>query len=278
MLRIIHGLLMLVIFSPIFTQQVFAGDGGPLFVKIDYFKAAPGGTGDYVNLEREIWKPLHEERYSRGIIKSWNFYQVMAGEPDVPYQFIAVNVFDDYDMIDYFDLEDIMETVYPDKKPEDLMKQTHASREVVRTEIWQVDGKIIPDEATVVSGNYLTVNYFDSRGGSGEHMEMELDFWGPIHETRIDKDILNSWTMYTLLYPGGDARIYTYSTIDYYESLGDMREPVGVGLAQVAHAGLSDEEIDDFFNRTGASRSLFKTELWKRLDFVGDQSGYLGNN
>lgn len=265
---------MTMVLIPLMSQYVHAGEGDPLFVKIDYFKPAPGETGEYVSLERELWKPLHEERYNRGIIKSWNFYQVMAGEPDVPYQYIAVNVFDDFGMIDYFDLEDIMQTVYPDKDPGDLMKRTHASREVVRTEIWQINGKIIPEEATGVSGNYLTVNYFDSRGGSGEHMEMELDFWGRIHETRIEKDILNSWAMYTLLYPGGDARHYTYSTIDYYESLEDMREPVGAGIARIAHDGLSDEEIDNYFRRTGASRTLFKTELWKRLDYVGDQSGY----
>jgi hypothetical protein len=259
--------LILFLTLPVSAQNQ---DNETLYVKIDYFKAAPGAIGEYVSLEREIWKPLHEERYNRGIIRSWNFYQVMAGEPDVPYQYIAVNVFDDFGMIDYFDLEDIMNTVYPDKDPADLMKLTHASREVVRTEIWEINGKVLPEQATGVGGNYLTINFFDARGGSGEHVELELDFWGRIHETRIDKDILNSWAMYTMIYPGGDARHYTYITIDYYDSLQDMREPVGAALARTAHPDLSEEEIDEYFNRTEASRSPYKIELWTRIDSVGN--------
>ncbi len=271
MLRLSLSMLLTCTLIMLFSHPVSAQDqdNETLYVKIDYFKAAPGEVGEYESLEREIWKPLHEERYNRGIIKSWNFYQVMAGEPDVPYQYIAVNVFDDFGMIDYFDLEDIMQTVYPDKDPAALMEQTHASREVVRTEIWEINGKVLPDQATGVAGNYLTINYFDARGGSGEHVEMELDFWGRIHETRIDRDILNSWAMYTMVYPGGDARHYTYSTIDYYDSLQDMREPVGAALARIAHPDLSEEDIDEYFSRTGASRSLYKTELWKRIDSVG---------
>jgi hypothetical protein len=256
------------------VDSAFARQTETLYVKIDYFKPAPENMTAYEQLEREIWKPLHEERYNRGIIKSWNFYQVVAGEPDVPYRYVAVNVFDDFGMIDYFDLEDIMKSVYPDKNPDELMKKTHTSREVVRTEIWEINGKIIPESASRAHGNYLTINYFDARGGSGEHVEKELDFWGRIHETRIERDILNSWAMYTLLYPGGDARHYTYSTIDYYGALSDLREPVGQALAHIAHPDLSDDEISDYFSRTGESRTLYKTELWKRLETFGNITGY----
>jgi len=245
-----------------------------LYLKIDYFKATPGAQAEYLEVELDLWMPLHEERYNWGIIQSWNFYQVMAGEPDITYDFIAVNVFEDFDMIDYFDLEDIISMVYPDKEVRDVMEQTHQSREVIRTEIWEVNARILPDDATMPFGNYLTINYFDSREGSGEHVEMELGFWGPIHETRLEKNILNSWTMYTMLYPGGDARHYTYSTIDYYDSLSDLREPVGAALAAIAHPELTEDEIDNYFARTGDSRSLYKTELWKRLGSIGDQSGY----
>ncbi|MFH1965512.1 MAG: hypothetical protein ABIJ42_08225, partial [Acidobacteriota bacterium] len=200
------------------------------------------------------------------------FYSVVAGETDVPYNFIAVNVFDDFNKIDYFDLNEIIKSVYPEMDTAEMMEKTRASREVVRTEIWQVNGRIMDDGQQTPGGNYLAINYFDARSGSGEHMEMELDFWGPIHETRIGRDILNSWAMYTLLYPGGDTRQYTYCTIDYHDKLGDLRKTVGMPLARVAHPDLSEEELNDFFARTGQSRTLFKTELWKRLDSIGGKT------
>jgi hypothetical protein len=239
-----------------------------LYLKIDYFKATGAQITPYLETELELWKPVHQERFNRGIIKSWDFYSVVAASPDSPYNYITINVFDDFSMIDYYDLDDIIRSVYPDINTDEFMKQTRESREVVRSEIWEVNGRIMDDGQLAPGGNYLTINYFDARGGSGEHAEMELEFWGRIHETRIDRDILNSWAMYTLLYPGGDARHYTYSTIDYYDELGDLWEPVGMALARIAHPDLSDEELNDLFTRTGQSRSQYSTELWKRIGFI----------
>lgn len=264
--------LSLLILLTVSKFTAFAQDSDQtLYLKVDYFKAEGSQISDYLEVEQEIWKTIHQERLDRGIILSWDFYSVVAGEPDVPYNYIAINVFDDFSMIDYFDLEDIMSDVYPDKDPGELMERTRASREVVRTEIWQVNGRIMDEVQTTPGGNYLTINYFDARGGSGEHVEMELDFWGRIHETRIDRDILNSWAMYTMIYPSGDAANYTYSTVDYYDELGDLREPVGLPLAGIAHPDLSEEELDDYFTRTAASRTVFKTELWRRIDHAGSE-------
>jgi hypothetical protein len=38
------------------------------YVRIDYMKVPPGKAGDYVNLERTICKPLHEQRMKDGLI------------------------------------------------------------------------------------------------------------------------------------------------------------------------------------------------------------------
>ena len=265
-------LLPLIFFS--FQLTAFSQDQADetLYLKVDYFKATGAQMTDYLEVELETWKKLHQERYERGIIKSWDFYSVVSAEPDAPYNYIAVNVFDDFSMIDYFDLNSIIQDVYPDMNPDELMEKTRKSREVVRTEIWEVNGRIMDDDQHRPGGNYLTINYFDARGGTGEHEEIELDFWGGIHEVRLDQDILNSWAMYSLLYPGGDARHYTYSTVDYYDELGDLREPVGMALAKIAHPDLSEQELNELFTRTGDSRTLFKTELWKRIGSVGPGS------
>lgn len=266
------SLLAILTAGCLMTRAAAAQSDGAVYVKIDYMKAATGAGTDYVKAERELWKPIHEERRRRGIISSWNLYGVMAGEPEAPYDYVAVNVFDDFGKIDYYRLGDILAAVHPGRDPEEILRRTESTREVVRTEIWQIEGTVLPEGASVPAGSYITVNYFDARGGSGEHAAMELEFWGRIHEARVDRNILNGWAMYTLIYPGGDARHYTYSTIDYYDALGDLREPVGMALARVAHPDLTDDELSDYFSRTGASRTLYKTELWKRIDSVdGDQ-------
>jgi hypothetical protein len=260
------SLLILAILLP--AEPATAQQEETLYVKIDYFEPLPGMEPDYLELEKEVWKPIHEERLDRGIIRSWTFYQVVAGDEEAGYRFIAVNVFDDFDMIDYFDLPSIMESVFPDKSPDDLMRKTFETRQVVKTEVWRIDGSVLSDGEERVTGNYLTINYFDERDGDEDHVEMELDFWGGIHEQRVARNILDSWAMYTLIYPGGDNRNYTYSTIDYYNTLGDTRVSVGQELARQAHPDLTDEEIQVEFSRTANARSLYKTELWKLIDSV----------
>ncbi|TVQ03855.1 MAG: hypothetical protein EA359_08380 [Balneolaceae bacterium] len=245
--------------------------GQTLYLKVDYFKASSENIADYLYVEQELWRPIHQERLNRGIILGWSFYSVFVGEPDVPYNYIAVNVFDDFELVDYYGLNEIVAEVYPDKDLSDFYQQTRESREVVRTEIWRVDGFAGASVENLPVGNYITKNFFDERGGTGEHMEMELDFWGGIHNVRVDREILNSWAMYTLYYPAGDARHYTYSTVDYYENLGDLTIGAGIDLARAAYPDRSDEELNELFARTGASRTLFKTEIWKLLDSVGYQ-------
>lgn len=249
------------------SYSVQAQNDDSYFLKIDYLKAKGPDITNYLELEKELWKSIHQERLERGIIKSWNLYGVVAAEPNANYNYIVVNLFDEFGKIDYYDLDDIITAVHPEMNIDDFMRQTRSSREVVRTEIWEINGSVMNGQTTP-GGKYLTKNYFDSRGGSGEHQEMELDFWGAIHEVRVENDILNSWAMYTLLYPTGDAQHYTYSTVDYYDELSDLREPVGMPLARIAHPDLSNDELDEYFSRTADSRSVYKTELWRLVESV----------
>lgn len=241
-----------------------------LYLKVDYFKAASENIGEYLSVERELWKPIHEERLARGIILGWSLYSVFVGEPDAPYGHIAVNVFDDFDKIDYYGLDEIVAAVYPEKDLDAFYQRTRASREVVRTEIWKIDAAVA-DEAPgpLPIGSYLTKNFFDAREGSGEHLEMETVFWEPIHRLRLSRGWLRGWTMATLRYPGGDVRHYTYATLDHYERLGDLTIGAGVEIAAEAYPELSEEELLAEYDRTRAARRSYKTEVWKLLYSVG---------
>ena len=270
MKKIYWSAILITILFALGSANLTAQDSNrSLYLKVDYFKAPSDQIGNYLHVEQELWKPVHQARLDMGIILGWSLYSVFVGEPDAPYNYIAVNVFDDFDKIDYFGLNEIVADIYPDKDLSQFYEQTRATREVVRTEIWQVNDIVIEDKNNLPIGNYITKNFFDSRGGSGEHERMETDFWGGIHQVRVDQEILNSWAMYTLYYPAGDARHYTYSTVDYYQNLSDMTIGAGIDLARIAFPDASDDELNENFNRTAQSRSLFKTEIWKLLDSVG---------
>jgi hypothetical protein len=239
------------------------------YMRIDYIKAVPGGGSNFIKLEREIWEPVHTERLRRGLISYRGLYHVIVGEPDAPYDYVVATFFNDFGKIDEYRLDEIISDVYPSDDPDGIVRHSESARDVVRTEIWQVEGMVLSEGETMPGGKYMTVNFFDARGGSGEHAELEFEFWGPIHELRIERKILNSWAMYTLLFPEGDVRNYTYSTMDYYDLLGDVRQSAGMELARSAHPDLNDEQLSDHFSRTGEARSLYKTELWKLIRSIG---------
>ena len=41
-----------------------------------YMKPEPGKTSEYVNLEREVWKQVHQEMVNKGRLTSWKLYAV----------------------------------------------------------------------------------------------------------------------------------------------------------------------------------------------------------
>ncbi len=257
-----------IIVSGLLVLPVGAQTDEPKYMRVDYIdtRGIIDENDSFLKIEHELWKPIHKERLRQGILLYRGLYHVFAGGPDASYNYVVTTIFDDFGKLDNYRLDEIIANVYPSDDPEEIIKRTKVTRNIVRTEIWQVNGAILPEGATMPGGKYATINFFDARDGSGEHADLEFGFWGRIHELRIDREILNSWAMYTLLYPEGDVRYYTYSTIDYYDELGDLRQPVGMELARIAHPDLTDDELSDYFTRTGEARTVYKTELWKLID------------
>jgi hypothetical protein len=262
-------ILLFLLFFFIQTVSIAQSSDTTYYLKVDYFKAQPDQISEYLHVEQELWKPIHQARVDEGIILGWTFYGVFAGEPDVPYNYIAVNVFDDFELIDYYQLGELVASVYPDLDLADFFDRTRSSREVVRTEIWKVEGMISRSGEPLPFGNYAITKFYDTRGGSGKSDTLEDDFWKPVHEIRVENETLDGWANYKLLYPQGEVRHYTYSTFEFHNNLGNLMVKPGIETAQEAHPGKSGDEIIGLFSKTHKARSLFKTEIWNLLDSVG---------
>jgi hypothetical protein len=251
------------------TASAFAsassGSEHTVYLQIDYYQVQPGSAPAFVAMHEELWLPVHEERIGDGKIIGWSLYDALITGPTVDYDFVAITMTETYGALYGADEPDLIARVHAGRGADALAETMSEGYRIVNSEIWRMNGAALPDGADEPAGRYITKNYMDSRGASGEHESMELDFWKPIHYVRIDQDILNSWSMYTMVKPGGASIRYNYSTIDYYDRLSDIEGSVGMQLARIAHPDLTDEELSDFFSRTGASRTAYKTELWREV-------------
>ncbi len=275
MVIICYTIVLLMLIS--ITNSVATSDASALvveqeaviYLQIDYYVLAEGMKPGFINTKETLWKPVHDERVRQGEIIRWSLYDALISGPTAEYDYVSITMTDKFGSLYGGTGLDRIISVHSGKDEDEMIEKMHEGYRIVNSEIWRMNGAALSEEAAFPAGKYITKNYMDSRGASGEHESMELDFWKPIHYVRINQDILNSWVMYIMVKPGGASIRYNYSTIDYYDRLSDIEGSVGMELARIAHPNLTDVELSDFFTRTGQSRTAYKTELWREVVTTG---------
>lgn len=264
------------VLSEVCSQPVRAVEETAVYVKMDKMSLIQSNPRTYFELELGIWRRIHEERIRQGVTTAWYLYSVVPGDntvADLPYDYITVSVYDSYDKI-YDDRgTEAISLAYPDMDLEELYAITDEARVLVRSDVWKMVDLVSPNTGSKPVSEYISVNLFDSRNHSGEHLDMEMSFWAGNHQERIRRGNLNSQAVYVLMNPEGSERNYNYGTIDYYDNLTQLRQPVSVELAMAAHPDLSEEEAASLLGeRTTNMRSVFKSELWRLVDYIDVRS------
>jgi hypothetical protein len=115
-----------------------------------------------------------------------------------------------------------------------------------------------PPPPAVVQVNFMKV----PPGRDQEYVRTEQEIWKPVHQERIRRGQMRSWTLYARQYPGGDAAEYNYVTVDVYDSFADVDRDMTDLFARV----LPKVPLDSIGARTEHARSLVRNEVWRRLD------------
>lgn len=106
-------------------------------VQVDYMKVAPGKLDEYLEVETEMWKPVHQERVKNGELVSWSLYgrQFPYGT-NTEYDYVTVNVFSSPEaFIKGTDFNALFSKVYPGKDVSQMFEQTNDSRQLVRGDV-----------------------------------------------------------------------------------------------------------------------------------------------
>ncbi len=109
------------------------------YVEVDYMKVEPGKEADYLKVEQDLWKPVHQERVKNGKLKSWSLYALQfPSGTDEKYDFVTVNVFDQFGQLEnpYANAEELLAKVHPGMKLSDFINRTDSARRLVRSEVW----------------------------------------------------------------------------------------------------------------------------------------------
>ena len=119
------------------------------FMLVQFMKVAPGKDSDWVKLERETWKPMHEMRVKDGNIVSWAVIdQHMPGDESNGPVAATVTTFRGWPDPTKTDWAGLIKKAHPQVQPDTIFKQADDARKLVRSEIWHVIDQTTPSGGT----------------------------------------------------------------------------------------------------------------------------------
>ena len=91
-----------------------------------------------MKLEREQWKPIHQERIKEGKLRSWYLFRVQfPSGAEESYNYVTV-ADDRFGRLEdpYGNAEELRKELHPIEKPEDFLNRTFKAKDHVRSEVW----------------------------------------------------------------------------------------------------------------------------------------------
>ena len=106
------------------------------YLQVQYMKVNPGMASEYRSLERDLWKPVHQERVNRGLIRSWGVYGVHLPGGAVDYDFVVLTEFPDFASLESSRYPELFSEVQGMEDYEAVLKKTNDARTRVRHDVW----------------------------------------------------------------------------------------------------------------------------------------------
>jgi hypothetical protein len=203
---------------------------------------------DYVDLEQNVWAPIHREMHKAGELWGWSL-TAAPYSVDGSYDYVTVNVFRGWAAFEnaYANIEERFASAHPGKDWAEVSAATDAARKIVRSEVFVVD------QWAGTTGDVLTYAHMKvPMGGDADYVKLENEVWKPMHEAAIAEGNLNAWGLLRRVLTGGSASPYDYIALNVYES---MEQMMGPGITpEILAAVHPDTEWSEIADMTTAAR------------------------
>jgi len=110
-----------------------------LFVVMNFMMVNPGKEAEYITLENDMARPLHEARIENGEMYSWRTYSLLKpGGLNYKYNFVTADYYEELNHIEYGFTNDLIRSVMPGTDINKMFEAIYATRDIVRSELWQL--------------------------------------------------------------------------------------------------------------------------------------------
>lgn len=109
------------------------------FVLFNYMMVNPGKGAEYLTLENDMARPLHEARIADGRMHSWRTYSLMQpGGLDYKYNFATADHFTELNHIEFGFTNELIKSVMPGTNINEMFEAIYATRDIIKSETWQL--------------------------------------------------------------------------------------------------------------------------------------------
>ena len=105
------------------------------YMQVQYMKVNPGQTRTYRSLERDLWKPIHQARVDRGLIRSWALYGVHLPGGEVDYEYVILTEFPSFSALEDAQYPELFAEVKGLTDYDEVLRQTNEARTRVKQDI-----------------------------------------------------------------------------------------------------------------------------------------------
>jgi len=217
-----------------------------LHIEVDCIKAT---AANYVNVETDIWLPVHQELVNQGKQNSWALYWVQYGDRSKCDYYAVTGYRGEQQLNGERSFSEAFAAVHPGDNFSAAMARTLASRERVATELW-----VMIDSTAIKPHRFAAVNRMFAKDPD-VYERMESRVFKPGHQALLDGGYRSGWAMYALVTPLGTSVPYNYSTVDFSNRL----DPVPMADAMLtANEDRDLEEMQALLQL----RQNFSSETW----------------
>lgn len=264
-----RGSLLLAIITGLLLTCVSISEAQEVsYVQHDYMKVPPGQAQSYLDLEQDLWKPIHRERAQDGTIGGWNLYEVVfpaGAERD--HDYVTATFFDSWDRLETPYEEEHLTNAHPNMDPEDVSQRTVQARSLVRSEVVEVVATVSDEESE--DAQYVVVDYMKVPEGEGaDYVQVEQELWKPIHQEFVERSSQTGWFVVQLQFTGAEAP-YQYMVIRPFADWSYLNPAAETGSFQAAfETAHPDRSLAEIAEETSETRSIVRREVWRLVDSV----------
>ena len=246
--------------------HVRSQDQQAMYFQLAYMKVKPGKYADYMKIEKEIWKPIHQERIKKGQSTGWFMYEVLyPSGTEAEYDFVIINAVNSWNGIEHmYDGYMEMAKKILTKDQLSFMEKTNETRDMVKVELWAFNDGIFDTQD--IAPKYLVTNFMKIRDGNWqEYMDLEINLAKPVHQEDINTGGRAGWAVYGLVLPYSDNRLYDAAAVDFYHTWDQYGNSDTSDIWKKIHPEKGESYIARQIENT---RSLVKQDVLYLVDYV----------